>query len=104
MLPAWVPGTKKPDGMPMPGTMDAPAWFGTYAPPKVGQVVQIKINKIGAATVVGYFIEGGYLGVLNQPIDPPDWYVKQNGGNVVGGAFGPEIFDNNGAGVADAQD
>lgn len=91
VLPAWVPGTVK-DGKPVAGTADAPAWFGTYAPPIVGDTIQIKINGIGLAKVTGYFIEGGYLGVLNQPIDPPAWYIKQNGGNVVGGAFGPEIY------------
>lgn len=90
-LPAWVPGARKPDGNVAGGTMDAPAWYGDGAPPAIGALVKITINGIGLAKVVGYFIEGGYLGVLNQPLDPPAWYVKQNNGNVVGGAFGPEI-------------
>lgn len=94
VLPAWVPGTFD-NGKPIAGTAEAPAWFGKFAPPAVGTVITVKINGIGQATVVGYFTEGGYLGVLNQPIDPPAWYIKQNGGNVVGGAFGPEIFDQN---------
>lgn len=90
-LPAWVPGTTK-DGKSIPGTAEAPAWFGIYSPPAVGETIKIKINKIGLAKVTGYFTEGGYLGVLNKPIEPPDWYIKQNGLNAVGGAFGPEIY------------
>jgi hypothetical protein len=96
-LPAWVQGATKPSGGVQSGTMDAPAWFGGEAPPKVGDTIRVTINNIGPAVVTGYFIEEGFLGVLNQPISPPDWYVKQNGGNVVGGAFGPEIAQMQGA-------
>ena len=66
-------------------------WSGKEPPPAIGTDIIIKINGIGKAKVVGYFVEDGWLGVMTQAEDPPAWYIKQNGGNVVGYAFGAEI-------------
>lgn len=66
-------------------------WSAKFAPPAVGEVVVIRINAIGNAVVEGYCLAYGFLGVMAKPLDPPEWYVKQNGGNVAGCVFGAEI-------------
>lgn len=56
-----------------------PKWTGMDHPPKVGAIVNLKVNQIGPAAVRGYFLEDGWLGLKVFPLDPPDWYVRQNG-------------------------
>lgn len=58
---------------------DIPKWTGQDQPPKVGAIVNLKVNQIGPAAVRGYFLEEGWLGLKVFPLDPPDWYVRQNG-------------------------
>lgn len=60
-------------------------------PPAIGDFVNVRINGLGRAEVVGYFSEGDYLGIRVRYSTPPAWYVKQNGGNVEGGVYGAEI-------------
>jgi hypothetical protein len=83
--PAWVPHSVA--GV----TRDAIRWSNPTHPPKVGQVIAVTINGCGPAIVTGYFTQDGWLGVTNRLIDPPDWFLKQNGGNVTGHSFGAEI-------------
>lgn len=66
-------------------------WSGTMDPPKVGDVIRIKINNIGQAEVVGYGVADCWLGVMAKPMNPPAWYVKQNGGNIASIVYGAEI-------------
>jgi hypothetical protein len=68
-----------------------PLWSGEFAPPEIGDEVVIKINGIGKAKVEGYCLLDGFLGVMAKAIDPPGWFVKQNGGNVASCVFGMEI-------------
>lgn len=59
---------------------DAPnKWGGKIAPPTIGDDVIVGVNNIGAGKVLSYFNEEGFLGVLVQPANPPEWYRKQNG-------------------------
>lgn len=55
------------------------AWVSTYAIPKIGTKLNVKINGIGESIVKKYFVEHGFIGMLVQPLDPPAWYIKQNG-------------------------
>jgi hypothetical protein len=66
-------------------------WSGKLAPPAVGEKIEITMNGIGEATVTGYFAEEGWLGVRFRAHNPPEWYVKQNGRDCIGHAFGVEI-------------
>ncbi|MCR6481040.1 hypothetical protein NU688_33120 [Variovorax sp. ZS18.2.2] len=70
-------------------------WSGDFEVPAVGDVVVMRINRIGRAQVVGYATESGYLGVLTVPFNPPDWWVRQNGPasrDNAALAFGAEIL------------
>lgn len=67
-------------------------WSGKTAPPAVGQIIKVG-NGIGEATVLGYFSEEEWLGVKVQPVAPPEWYIKQNGGNVPCTVFGAELVE-----------
>ena len=46
--------------------------------PSVGSEVTVKINGIGVSKVLKYFVEHGFIGLVVQPVDPPEWYRKQN--------------------------
>ena len=79
-----LPSNKPPEGVLI--------WAGKNgAPPPVGETVNVTMNALGSADVVGYFSKGDYLGLLVEFDSPPDWYIKQNKGNVVGHIFGPEF-------------
>jgi hypothetical protein len=54
------------------------SWSGGALPlPELHTTIRIKMNGIGAAEVVGYFCEAGYLGVATKAINPPEWLKKQ---------------------------
>ena len=54
-------------------------WVCKNPIPAVGSKVNVKINGIGESTVLRYFVEHGFIGLLVQPTNPPTWYIKQNG-------------------------
>ena len=54
-------------------------WVSTKPIPVVGSEVNVRINGIGRSTVLKYFVEYGLIGLLVQPLNPPTWYIKQNG-------------------------
>ena len=66
-------------------------WGGRSAPPAVGANVKVYMNGLGNGTVVRYFVQEGWLGVLIKLDSPPDWYTKQNNGNPLAHLFGPEL-------------
>lgn len=53
-------------------------WSGRNAPPAIGAHVKVFMNRLGTGTVVGYFAEYGWLGVLVKPDKPPKWWRQQN--------------------------
>ncbi len=65
-------------------------WSGTFFP-KIGDKIKANINEIGICQVLGYYEEGGYIGVIAKPEKPPKWYIKQNGKYGMCGLFGAEI-------------
>lgn len=54
------------------------AWVSTKAIPEIGTKLNVKVNAIGESIVQKYFVEHGFIGMLVQPINPPEWYRKQN--------------------------
>jgi len=54
-------------------------WVTNKPIPAVGSEVEVKINGIGRSTVLKYFVEHGFIGLVVQPQNPPTWYIKQNG-------------------------
>ena len=54
-------------------------WVANKPLPAVGHYVTVKMNSIGVSKVLKYFVEHGFIGLVVQPISPPDWYIKQNG-------------------------
>jgi hypothetical protein len=89
-VPAYEQAVYK-DGMVSNDKTGAAIWAGKAPPPAIGSKVTVIINNLGPAVVVGYFVEAGFLGLRVQHDSPPDWYIKQNKGNVVGHVFGPEV-------------
>ena len=55
------------------------AWGSNKSIPAVGSEVNVAINGIGRSKVLKYFVEYGFIGLLVQPLNPPTWYLKQNG-------------------------
>lgn len=69
-------------------------WSAEFEVPAIGEDVVIRLNGIGRAKVVGCATDGGYLGVMSMPYDPPAWWVRQNGPAGLDNpalAFGAEI-------------
>ena len=68
-------------------------WTGKGEPPAVGSRVTVTTNGLGAGTVTGYAVEGGYLGVMVRVDDEtrPEWYRKQNPEDKPALAFGTEL-------------
>ncbi len=63
----------------------------TFAVPAIGDSVNVRINRLRASRVVGYFVEHGFLGLLVKPLAPPEWFVKQNGRFCEAHVFGTEV-------------
>ncbi len=89
-LPAWVyyqPGLgSKPEEVAAAmaaarasGPPGAALWSGAEAPPPIGADVVLTINGIGRAKVVGYAVDGDWLGLLTVVYRPPNWWIQQNG-------------------------
>jgi len=53
-------------------------WVANKPLPPVDSEVTVKINGIGTSKVLKYFVEHGFIGLVVQPINPPDWYKNQN--------------------------
>ena len=66
-------------------------WVTTKAIPQIGEEVCVKINGIGRSIVKKYFVEHGFIGLLVQPLSPPEWYVKQNGADEPCHVFPAEV-------------
>lgn len=56
-------------------------WGGDKALPPVGTRIQVTMNQLGPGTVRGYFVEYDWLGLLVELHNPPQWWIKQNGGS-----------------------
>jgi hypothetical protein len=56
--------------------------------PDIGEAVDITVNKTGPGTVVGYFYEYGYAGVIIKPNNPPAWWEAQDAESVLAGVCG----------------
>ncbi len=67
-------------------------WSGTMPLPSKGDRVFVRINTLGPGTIRGFFMEHGYLGVYVNLENPPETYLRQNGGaNIPTMVFGSEI-------------
>ena len=53
-------------------------WVANKPFPPVDSEVTVKINGIGRSKVLRYFVEHGFIGLIVMPLNPPDWYKKQN--------------------------
>lgn len=53
-------------------------WVANKPLPAVDSEVTVKVNGIGRSKVLKYFVEHGFIGLVVQPQNPPDWYKNQN--------------------------
>lgn len=89
-----LPGFEKvtfQDGKPQATATTLPRWSGTAEPPPLGSCVNVTMNAIGPAQVIGYFSQAGWIGLIVKPYTPPAWFIKQNGYDAQGHVFGAEI-------------
>jgi hypothetical protein len=66
-------------------------WSGVADPPPVGARVHANFNGLGAGTVLRYFVEDGWFGVIAALDKNPDWRAKQNQGNPPAHLFGIDL-------------
>ena len=65
-------------------------WSSDKPIPPVGTEIDVPMNGIGRSKVLKYFVEHGFIGLLVQPLDPPAWYIKQNGADKPCHVYPPE--------------
>jgi len=84
--------TKDENGRQLQNDADPFKWSGRADPPKIGAKVTCYMNGIGAATVLKYFVEYGWLGVICEVKKNPAWRKKQgNGHNPPAHLFGLDL-------------
>jgi hypothetical protein len=83
--PAHAPPADPPPALPY----WAPRTFAV--PPAIGTRVHVTMNGFGPATVVGYLVEHGFVGLHVRPDVRPAWHVKQAPGRDVICVYGTEI-------------
>lgn len=54
-----------------------PTWTGEAPIPGVGSDVPIAHSNWGTVKVKGYTVEDGFLGVVAEPLNPPQWWLDQ---------------------------
>lgn len=67
-------------------------WGGVEPPPPIGTEITVNFNGLGPATVKGYFVEVGWLGLLVRLRKPPAWWAQQNPTRPLAHVFGPEFM------------
>jgi hypothetical protein len=57
--------------------MSVVKWSGRFPIPQIGDEVTVNMNGLGPGTVIGYFIEYGYLGLYVKLFERPEWHIRQ---------------------------
>lgn len=70
---------------------DGVLWSGPLPVPASGTKVDIKMNHLGTGTIVGYFVEHGWLGVKVKLDTKAEWYPKGAKFDGFAFVFGAEI-------------
>ena len=90
--------TEVPEGVHRPATpaerddLSVVKWSADVGEiPKIGARVKIRMSHLGPGTVVGYFVEHGWLGVKVRLDVPPDWHKEQHPGDPHALVFGAEL-------------
>jgi hypothetical protein len=70
-------------------------WSRKDHPPAIGDTVTLN-NNFGKGVVLAYFTKrasryAGYLGVLVDPLEPPEWWLARNKRGTLITAFGAEL-------------
>lgn len=76
-VPAWTRAVWSADGKHLVNTDDPFKWGGDADPPAIGDRVHVYMNGLGAGTVLGYFVEYGWFGLLVKLDKSPEWRRKQ---------------------------
>jgi hypothetical protein len=91
-LPQWTQAIwigKSGDGK-LANEFDPYKWSGDKPPPAIGEKIKVLCNGLGKGTVLRYFAEYGWLGMIVQFDKPPKWYRQQNG-DKPGHVFGIDL-------------
>ncbi len=67
-------------------------WSNEERMPKIGERVNVTLNKLGKGCVRCYFIEAGFVGLEVILDERPEWHVEQNGDDGANAlVFGQEV-------------
>ena len=74
------------------GADELPAgkWSGKNIP-KIGDTISAKINNLGNCYVLGYLLQNEWISIIVKPLNPPEWFIKQNGKSALTTLFRAEI-------------
>ena len=71
-----IPGTTQEVPIYLDAQGDEYLWTGASPLPAIGDKINLRINNIGNAKVVGYHTSNEWLGIMAQPDNPPDFIKK----------------------------
>ena len=59
--------------------------------PKIGDTITAKVNNLGNCYVLGYLLQNEWISIIVKPLNPPEWFINQNGKSALATLFGAEI-------------
>ena len=72
--------------------LPAGKWSGK-AIPEIGDTISAKINNLGKCYVLGYLLQNEWISIIVNPLNPPEWFINQNGKSALVTLFGAEIAE-----------
>ena len=70
--------------------LPAGKWSGKTIP-EIGDTISAKVNNLGECYVLGYLLQNEWISIIVKPLNPPEWFIKQNGKSALVTLFGAEI-------------
>jgi len=67
-------------------------WSGETIP-EIRDTITAKVNNLGKCYVLGYLLQDKWISVIAKPLNPPEWFIKQNGKSALVTLFGAEIAE-----------
>ena len=59
--------------------------------PKIGDTITAKVNNLGKCYVLGYLLQDEWISIIVKPLNPPEWFINQNGKSALATLFWAEI-------------
>lgn len=66
-------------------------WSNAEPPPAIGSEINLKMNNLGRAVVIGYVVKGPWLALKTKVLNPPKCLMGRGSEPLIEIAFGAEF-------------